>query len=191
MLQADNDHDKVNDAKLKVRDKRRKSAFVEILESVVIAVILASLIRIFIFSPFYIPSGSMEPTLQIGDRIIVSKLNYHFTEPARGDVMVFRFPLDPDRDFVKRVIAVGGQTVSFRDSQLYIDGTPVEENYLPDDLRFPDFGPVKVPEDNYFMMGDNRNNSDDSRRWGPLPEEYVIGEAVVVYWPPGRIGLLK
>jgi len=183
------DHGKINNGQLKARGKK-KSGFVEILESIVIAVVLAALIRIFIFSPFYIPSGSMEPTLQIGDRIIVSKLNYHFTKPARGDIIVFRFPLDPDRDFVKRVIALGGETIAFRDSQLYINGKPVDEDYLPEDLQFPDFGPVKVPEGSYFMMGDNRNNSDDSRRWGPLPEEYIIGKSILIYWPPARIGLL-
>lgn len=183
------DHDKIKNGQGEAAVKK-KSGFIEILESVVIAVVLAALIRIFIFSPFYIPSGSMEPTLQVGDRIIVSKLNYHFTNPARGDVIVFRFPLDPDRDFVKRVIGLGGETVAFRDSQLYINGEPVSEDYLPEGLKFPDFGPVQVPEGNYFMMGDNRNNSDDSRRWGSLPEEYIIGKAIIIYWPPARLDLL-
>lgn len=184
------DHDKIDGGQLRERGKGQKSSFIEILESVVIAVVLAALIRIFIFSPFYIPSGSMEPTLQIGDRIIVSKLNYYFEEPSRGDIMVFRFPLDPSRDFVKRVIACGGETVAVRNSQLYINGKPVDEDYLPGDLQFPDFGPVKVPEGSYFVMGDNRNNSDDSRRWGPVPQEYIVGKAIFIYWPLNRIGLL-
>lgn len=175
----------------KGKEKKKKSSAIELLESIVIAIVLAALIRIFIFSPFYIPSGSMEPTLQINDRIIVSKLNYRFTSPVRGDVMVFKFPLDPDRDFVKRVVATGGETIAFRDSQLLIDGEPVPENYLPGDLRFPDFGPVTVPAGSYFMLGDNRNNSDDSRRWGPLPGEYVIGKALTIYWPLDRLSLLK
>ncbi|MDD3652826.1 MAG: signal peptidase I [Desulfotomaculaceae bacterium] len=158
----------------------------EILESVAIAVVLAVIIRLFVIEPFYIPSGSMEPTLKENDRIIVSKLNYHFKEPKRGDVIVFKYPLDPKRNFVKRLIAVGGETVVIRNSQLYINNQLVTEEYLPQGLRFDDFGPEKVPAGTYFMMGDNRNNSDDSRVWGFLPEDLIVGKAVVIYWPPGR-----
>lgn len=170
--------------------KPKKSGFMEILEAVVVAVVLAALIRIFVFSPFYIPSGSMEPTLQIGDRIIVSKINYRFEEPERGDIIVFKFPLDPNRDFVKRVVGLEGETIAARDGVLYINGKRLEEDYLPQNINFPDFGPEKIPQGCYFMMGDNRNNSDDSRNWGPLPEEYIIGQALLVYWPPSRLGLL-
>lgn len=172
------------------KSRTGKSAFLELFESVAIAVILAVLIRLFIFQPFYIPSGSMEPNLQIGDRIIVSKLTYRFSEPQRGDVIVFKFPLDPSRDFVKRAVALGGETVALRDNTLYIDGQPVPEEYLPQDLRFGDFGPREIPQNHYLMLGDNRNSSDDSRMWGPLPEEYIVGKAVVIYWPINRISLL-
>lgn len=168
-----------------------KSALLELFESIAIAVILAVLIRLFIFQPFYIPSGSMEPNLQIGDRIIVSKLTYAFSEPKRGDVIVFKFPLDPSRDFVKRAVALSGETVEIRDSVLYIDGQPLPEEYLPESLQFGDYGPREIPADNYLMLGDNRNSSDDSRMWGPLPEEYIVGKAFVIYWPLDRIGLLK
>ncbi len=170
--------------------KKGKSAVMELLESVAVAVLLAVIIRMFIFQPFYIPSGSMEPTLHIGDRIIVSKISYYFQEPQRGDIIVFKFPLDPKRDFVKRIIAKGGETVAIRDSRLYIDGRPVQEDYLPPGLRFEDFGPVKVPPGTYFMLGDNRNNSDDSRVWGAMPEENIIGKAIIIYWPLDRIRLL-
>jgi len=173
------------------KTKTGKSAFLELFESVAIAIILAVLIRLFIFQPFYIPSGSMEPNLQIGDRIIVSKLTYRFSEPQRGDVIVFKFPLDPSRDFVKRAVALGGETVAISDSTLYIDGQPVPEQYLPPDLRFGDFGPREIPQDHYLMLGDNRNSSDDSRMWGALQEDYIVGKAVVIYWPINRISLLK
>ncbi|MBE3587458.1 MAG: signal peptidase I [Thermoanaerobacteraceae bacterium] len=168
----------------------QKSALWEILESVVIAVLLATVIRIFILAPFYIPTGSMEPTLQVGDRIIVSKLSYRIGEPHRGDIVVFKYPLDPDRDFVKRLIGMPGETVALRNSRLYINGRQVPENYLPADLHFADFGPVKVPSGSYLMLGDNRNNSDDSRIWGYLPRQYIIGKAVLIYWPLDRIRLL-
>ncbi|HHU86985.1 MAG: signal peptidase I [Pelotomaculaceae bacterium] len=168
----------------------KRSFFGEIIESVAIAVILAVVIRLFILEPFYIPSGSMEPNLKENDRIIVSKLNYHFQEPERGDIVVFKYPRDPKRNFVKRLIASGGETVALKDSRLYINGEVVPENYLPGGLRFADFGPVKVPEGHYLMLGDNRNNSDDSRVWGFLSEDLIIGEAVVIYWPPDRIGTM-
>lgn len=170
---------------------RNRPFFRELIESVAIAVILAVIIRLFVLEPFYIPSGSMEPTLQEFDRIIVSKLHYHFQAPKRGDIIVFKYPLDPKRNFVKRLIAVGGETVALKNSRLYINGQPVPEDYLPAGLRFADFGPREVPEGSYFMMGDNRNNSDDSRVWGFLPEELVVGKAVLIYWPPGRAGVVQ
>lgn len=167
----------------------KRSVFGEVFESVAIAVLLAVLIRLFILEPFYIPSGSMEPTLKEHDRIIVSKLNYRFQDPQRGDIVVFKYPKDPKRNFVKRLIAVGGETVAIKNSRLYINGQQVPENYLPRGLRFADYGPVQVPRGSYFMMGDNRNNSDDSRVWGFLPENLIVGKAIVIYWPPDRIGL--
>lgn len=170
---------------------KNSSFFKEITESIVIAVLLAVLIRLFILEPFYIPSGSMEPTLKEGDRIIVSKLNYHFQDPARGDVVVFKYPRDQKRNFVKRLIATGGETVALKSSRLYINGQAVPEDYLPAGLRFNDYGPREVPQDNYLMLGDNRNNSDDSRVWGFLPRDLMIGKAVLIYWPLDRIRIIK
>ena len=154
-----------------------------------VAIILAVLIRLFVVEPFYIPSGSMEPTLKEHDRIIVSKLNYRFQDPKRGDIIVFKYPVDPKRNFVKRLIATGGETVQIKNSKLYIDDRPEPEDYLPRGLRFKDFGPVKVPPGSYFMMGDNRNNSEDSRVWGFLPKDLIVGKALVIYWPPARVHL--
>lgn len=172
-------------------DPKKGSFFREITESIVIAVLLAVVIRLFILEPFYIPSGSMEPTLQEGDRIIVSKLNYHFQEPEREDVVVFKYPRDQERNFVKRLIATGGETVALKDSRLYINGQTVPEDYLPAGLRFNDFGPREVPQGSYLMLGDNRNNSDDSRVWGFLPRNLMIGKAVLIYWPLDRIRIIN
>jgi signal peptidase I len=173
-------------------EKPEKSSFFkEITESIVIAVLLAVIIRIFIIEPFYIPSGSMEPTLQEGDRIIVSKISYYFQEPQRGDVVVFKYPLNQKRNFVKRLIATGGETVALRNSRLYINGQAVPEDYLPEGLRFNNFGPKEVPQDSYLMLGDNRNNSEDSRVWGFLPRDLMIGKAVLIYWPLDRIRLIN
>lgn len=171
-------------------EKKSKSAVLELLESVAIAVLLAVLIRMFLFQPFIIPSGSMEPALQIGDRIMVNKISYHLGEPSRGDVIVFKFPMDPSRDFVKRLVATGGETVAVRDSKLFINGEQVDEGYLPPGLMFEDFGPMEIPPGSFFMMGDNRNSSEDSRSWGMMPEDNIIGKAVIIYWPLDRIGLL-
>jgi len=171
--------------------KKSGIIFGDILESVIIAVILAVIIRFFIIQPFYIPSGSMEPTLTKGDRIIVNKFIYRFQEPKRGDVIVFKYPLDPKRDFIKRVIGVPGDTVEIKDSELIINGKPVLEPYLPQGLKFADYGPVTVPQDKFLMMGDNRNNSEDSRVWGLLPRENIRGKAIVLYWPLDRLGFIK
>ncbi len=170
----------------------KKSPLREIFESLLIAVILAVIIRMFILQPFYIPSGSMEPTLQINDRIIVSKISYRLHEPERGDIVVFKFPRDPSRDFVKRLIAKGGETVEVRNGRLYLNNKLMPEKYLPPGLKMnSDFAPYRVPEGQYFMMGDNRNNSDDSREWGPLPKDLIIGKAVMLYWPPQHIRLIN
>ncbi|MGQ9497290.1 MAG: signal peptidase I [Desulfotomaculales bacterium] len=163
----------------------------EVVESLVIALVLAVIIRVFVFEPFYIPSGSMEPTLLTGDRIIVSKLSYRLGVPGRGDIIVFKYPRDPSRVFVKRVIGLPGETVALRESKLYVNGRQIPEPYLPEGLRFADFGPVRVPAGHLFMLGDNRNSSDDSRVWGFLDKRLIIGKAVAIYWPPDRIRVIR
>ena len=162
----------------------------DLLESVILAVVLAALLRMFVIQPFYIPSASMEPTLLINDRIIVSMLAYRFHAPQRGDVIVFRYPKDPSRDFIKRLIALPGETVEVRNNTVIINGVRLAEPYLPSEVM-ADYGPYQVPQGCYFMMGDNRNNSDDSRDWGPLPQKNIIGKAFLIYWPPGRMRLIK
>jgi len=132
----------------------------------------------------------MEPTLFPGDRIIVNKIGYKFREPERGDVIVFHYPLDPERDFVKRVIAFEGETIEIRNNYVYIDGQRLEEPYIPD-VVIGDFEPVRVPKGHYFVMGDNRNNSEDSREWGPLDKDLLIGKAIFIYWPFSRFGAIE
>lgn len=194
MQLADNDENSSenneSNSEIMAPEKANKPFYREALESVAVAVLLAIVIRLFVLEPFYIPSGSMEPTLQVNDRIIVSKLNYHFKEPKRGDVVVFKYPLDTSRDFVKRLIAVGGETVAIKGTVVYINGQPIPETYLPQGLRFSDYGPVVVPAGSYFMMGDNRDNSDDSRNWGFMSEELIVGKAVAIYWPLDRLRLV-
>ncbi len=170
----------------------RRFAFLrDAVESVILAVVLAALVRLFVFEPFYIPSQSMEPTLLPRDRIIVNKLAYKFHPPQRGDIVVFKYPYDPSRDFIKRIVAFGGETVAIRQSHVFINGVRLEEPYLPYHAPVPNFGPIRVPRDHYFVMGDNRSNSDDSRFWGPLNKKYLVGKAVFIYWPPHRVGLIR
>jgi signal peptidase I len=159
------------------------------MQSLAVAALLAFIIHTFVMQNFRIPSASMEPTLQVQDYIFASKLSYRFTEPARGDIIVFKYPKDTTRYFVKRLIAVGGETVALRNNKLYIDGQQVFEDYLPQGLRFSDYGTVIVPEGNYFMLGDNRNNSSDSRDWGFVPKNLIVGKEIFIYWPPTRISV--
>ena len=187
----------------------KKSVAREYLESIVVAVILALFIRTFVVQAFKIPTGSMETYLLIGDHLLVNKVVYSPSalplestllpkKPIqRGHVIVFKFPEDPARDFIKRVIGLPGETVEVREKKVYINGTALEEPYVhflappsaPSELHEVTsfdvrerFGPVTVPADQYFMMGDNRDNSADSRYWGFLRRDYIKGKALVIYW---------
>lgn len=156
------------------------------------AVLLALLMRTFLIAAFYIPSESMEPVLEIGDRLLVSKLSYRIGDAAPGDVVVFRTPpsMQPSQtaELIKRVVAVGGHTVGAVDGRLIIDGTPVREEYLPSDVYTRDFGPVLVPSGYVFVMGDNRRSSQDSRVFGSISEGEIVGRAFARFWPPTRLG---
>ena len=187
----------------------KKSTLREYFESIVIAVILALFIRTFVVQAFKIPTGSMEETLLIGDHLLVNK--FVFGPAATGaerallpigtikrrDVLVFKYPEEPARDFIKRVIGLPGETVELREKKVYINGTALDEPYVhflsppsgPSELHEVTsfdvrerYGPVTVPPDHYFMMGDNRDNSQDSRYWGFLPRENIKGKSLVIYW---------
>jgi signal peptidase I len=193
----------------------RKSIVREYVEAFGIAIILALIIRTFFIQAYKIPSGSMEPTLLVGDHILVNKLDFglrmpdsffgaqplsgiipygHYLfhlEPIQpGDVVVFVFPPDPTKDFIKRVIAVGGDTVEVRGKSVYVNGNKIEDShayYDPSESQVTiaprdHYGPVTVPKDEVFVMGDNRERSYDSRFWGFVPDANVEGRAMVIYW---------
>jgi signal peptidase I len=170
------------------RQQRKKSKLREYVEVIVVSVLLALIVRTYIVQAFRIPSGSMEDTLLVGDFLLVSKFLYRFTEPAPGDVVVFKYPLDPKRDFIKRCVAVSGQMVEIRGKALYVDGKAVPN---PPRSKFEDhatvalrdnYGPVRVPEGHVFVLGDNRDNSRDSRYWGFLNKKLIKGKAFILYW---------
>ena len=186
----------------------KKSTLREYFESVVIAVILALFVRTFVVQAFKIPTGSMENNLLIGDHLLVNKFVYGPAPTGfertllpigtikRGEVLVFKYPEQPDRDFIKRVIGLPGETLEVRQKKVYINGKPLDEPYThfltaPAGSAFHEetsfdvrdqYGPVTIPPDHYFMMGDNRDNSQDSRYWGFLPRENIKGRALLIYW---------
>lgn len=173
-----------------------RTSVVETLDASIFAALLSLLIITFVVQAFYIPSGSMEPTLQVDDRILVSKFSYRLGSIERGDVIVFHYPLNPGKDFVKRVVALGGETVELRDGVVLINGRPITELY-PTALAGGDractsnYGPQKIPEGQLFVLGDNRCNSEDSRFFGFVPAPNVVGKALLIYWPPQRLGLVR
>ncbi len=151
------------------------------------AVISATLIRIFIFEPFIVPTPSMEPILEVGDKVIINKLAYKFGRVERGDIIAFHSPIEK-KDLVKRVIAVEGDEITLTsEGEIFVNGEKIVENYLPADQNiFYINQTVTVGENEVFVMGDNRNNSFDSRFFGTISEDDIFGEFVIVYWPPSR-----
>lgn len=178
------------------------------------ALVIAVLIKTFLVQPFWIPSESMLDTIHVNDRVMVNKLAYDLGEPERGDVVVFRDPAEPEieesipeavirsvleavgirtrgyEDLIKRIIGLPGETVTIDDDQVYIDGVPISEPYLDQDVDMPDAGPFKVGNDQVFVMGDNREYSFDSRRFGNIDFDDLIGRAFVIIWPISNFGSL-
>jgi signal peptidase I len=191
-----------------MNETHHKSTVREYFESIVIAVILALFVRTFVVQAFKIPTGSMENNLLIGDHLLVNKFVYgpaSSVERAllpigtirRGDVLVFKYPEQPDRDFIKRVIGLPGETLEVREKKVSINGSPLDEPYAhylspaSEGSAFHEvtsfdvrerYGPVTIPPDHYFMMGDNRDNSQDGRYWGFLPRANIKGKALLIYW---------
>ena len=187
--------------------------FKELPVLVVVALVIAILVKTYVVQAFFIPSSSMEDTLLINDRVIVSKFLYRFTEPKYPNIVVFVSPLshqipEPDQgpvaelmeklteglglqtseqDFIKRVIATEGQTVEVKDGGVHVDGLRLNEPYLKGGSSMPDYGPTTVEKDRLFVMGDNRSSSEDSRVFGTIPESSIVGKAVVLIWPLNRI----
>ena len=170
----------------------------EWVEPVIIAIILALIIRAFIVQAFKIPTGSMRPTLMEGDRILVNKFIYKFKEPKRGDIIVFRSPEDKKKDFIKRLVGLPGETLEISNGMILIDNKAVDKDSVMRERYYynrGDFGvegqTMEVPLDAYYVLGDNSISSRDSRYWGFLPKKYLIGKAFLLYWPPTRIRLLR
>ncbi len=181
----------------------RKSAIREYAEAIIIAILIALFIRTFVVQAFKIPSGSMKPTLLIGDHLLVNKFTYGIKipfirktlmpigDPQRGDIVVFIYPVDRKKDFIKRVVGIAGDTITIRDKKIYLNGSLYDDGHgvYTDSLVFPasmqprdNFGPVTVPEGRLFVMGDNRDQSYDSRFWGFVNLEDVLGKAFIIYW---------
>jgi len=190
--------------------------FLELILIIAVALGLALLIQAFIVKPYRIPSESMEPTLDVGQRVLVNRLSKRFGDPKVGQVVVFHppsgaetnecgaqhspespcprpTPTRADVNFIKRIVAGPGDTIAIRDGRVIRNGKLIQEDYIKpcppgSDCTFRQ--PITVPKDMWFMMGDNRGASDDSRFWGPVPKKWIIGDAFATYWPPKRIGLL-
>src|ERR671921_1503652 len=174
------------------RTPKKAGGLVEFLVILAVAFVLVfGFVRPFVLESFRIPSESMVPTLEVGDRVFVNKFIYRFTEPERGDIVVFESVNGGEEDLIKRVVGVPGDEVEVRSGTLLVNGEPQNEPYLnreiPDDSFF---GPSRLSEGEVFVMGDNRANSADSRVFGPLPVENIEGEAFMRFWPPTRIGTL-
>jgi signal peptidase I len=182
---------------------KEKSRLRENIEAILVAILLALFIRTFVVQAFKIPSGSMKQTLQIGDHILVNKFIYGvklpylqktlipLKTPQRGDIIVFKFPVEPEKDFIKRVVGVAGDVIECRNKKIFINSQPIQEDYIihtdanidPDGGQSRDnFGPITVPENKLFVMGDNRDQSFDSRFWGWVDLKIVSGKAFMIYW---------
>jgi signal peptidase I len=198
------------------KKKSTSGSLIELVTIVAIALGLALGIQAFLVKPFRIPSGSMEPTLDIGQRVLVDRVTKHFSSFHRGDIVVFKPPKGADTDncgvnhpatepcptatpqksetnFIKRIVGVPGDRLKVLAGRVYIDGKPLKEPYIRPDATCElcnEPQAITVPPGSFFMMGDNRGQSADSREWGPVPKNWIIGTAFFTYWPPGRIGTL-
>ncbi|MCM8783019.1 MAG: signal peptidase I [Candidatus Omnitrophica bacterium] len=190
--------------------KRKKSAIREWIESILIAFLMAMVIRTFVVQAFKIPTGSMQPTLLVGDHILVNKFIYGLRipfsgkrihipglrSPRRGEVVVFIYPEEPKKDFIKRLVAFEGERVRIKDGRIYINGSPLEEGvfariYYYNRGIYGNTEEVIVPKGCYYVLGDNSSSSQDSRYWGFVPDKNLLGKAFLIYWPPYRIRLIK
>jgi signal peptidase I len=179
--------------RLEREKKKRRAGLAELVLTIVVAFVLVfGVVRPFVIEAYRIPSESMVPTLEVGDRILANKFIYHFTDPKKGDIIVFdSVDEEDDQTLVKRVVGVAGDEIQVEDGVLFVNGEAQNESYLNQELPFRgSYGPTEVPEGHIFVMGDNRGNSADSRVFGPLPLENVKGEAFVRFWPISKIGSL-
>lgn len=166
---------------------RLARGLLELLQTVVVAALLFFAVNL-VTARIRVEGSSMEPTLHDGELVVVYRLAYRWQAPERGDIVVFRFPLDPDRRFIKRIIGLPGDSIAVHGGQVWVNGEALDEPYIAAPPRYD--GEWQVQDDEVFVLGDNRNNSSDSQNWGPLPVRDLIGKAVLVYWPPEEMGLI-
>lgn len=177
--------------------KRLGKFFLDIFQTVVVSLAVFVILYQFAIQPHRVSGSSMEPNYHNGEYILTEKVSYYFHEPQRGDVIVFKFPLDKDFDYIKRIIALPGETVTIRENHIFINGRELKESYLSPGTfttghsAIPSGVTYTVPQGSYVVMGDNRERSSDSREWGPVPRENIIGRAFLRYWPPSKIGLTE
>lgn len=170
------------------KKRRVLKEIVGYLVTIIVAVILATFIRIFIFEPFIVPTPSMEPTLKVGDKVIINKLSFKFDSIDRGDIIAFHSPIEEDKELVKRAVGIEGDEISLTtEGEVYINGEKIAEDYLPLGMNISYMNQLFVVKENeVFVMGDNRNNSYDSRFFGNISEDNIFGKLLVTYWPPSR-----
>jgi len=175
-----------------LKRKEQKPSIIGFIEVLFLALLIAFILRTFVVQAYKLPSSSMEDSLLSGDFVLVNKLHYRYKEPKPGEVIVFKYPLNPSKDMVKRVVALEGQTVEIRNKIVYVDGKMIPDPFLakhsdsrilPEDYSTRDnFGPAQVPAGHLFVLGDNRDNSQDSREWGFLDRSFIKGKAMIIYW---------
>ncbi len=164
----------------------------ELLETLGGAMLLSVFIMVIIARAFTVEGLSMQPTLYNGERVLVDKISYRFMQPARGEIIVFKYPTDPKQHFIKRIVAVSGDTVEVIDGKVFVNNQEVVEDFISDPARYG-FSRQIVPAEHYFVLGDNRNNSEDSRdkRVGFVPRDLVVGRAIWRYWPLNRMSIIR
>ena len=176
--------------------RRLGAAIVDILQTVVLAVAIFLVVYLFLFQPHQVKGDSMFPNMLDGEYLLTDKLSYRLGKPDRGDIVVFAAPPNPSEDYIKRIIGLPGESVLIRDGKVYINGSELRESYLPDSLitsagqSLSEGSEMVLADDEYFVLGDNRPNSSDSRRWGPVKRKKLVGRAWVVYWPPKEAGAI-
>lgn len=162
------------------------------LRDLILSILLAFIVIVFLYQPVQVEGTSMMPSLENHEKIFINKIVYRFEPIERGDIVVFWYPLDRSKSYIKRVVGLPGEVLSIQDGRVFVNGRPLAETYIPreyfDHRSYP---PVKIPPDHYYVLGDHRESSSDSRTWGPVARRYIYGKAVFVYWPFSQIGSLE
>lgn len=173
--------------------EQKKNLFIDILQTLALAFAVFMTVYLFLVQPHQVDGDSMYPTFHNGEYLLTEKVSYYLHKPERGDIIVFEAPPNPDKDFIKRIIGLPGETVLIKDGQVFINGKKLSEPYLPAYTYTTEgtFQEITLKPEEYFVMGDNRPSSSDSRSWGPVKRDKIVGKAWFVYWPPNRIRFVK